>query len=202
MPRRRIYLLSPANCGGPRAELLLAPHGKSDLARRLRSEGATLGEIFSFISELYFRGKLAYAQTFADPPPDVPGVLIITTAGLILPHTVVKLDQLQQLAGVPIDAADPRYRLPLERDCRALHASAGADTDFVLLGSVATGKYLEPMSAILGDRLLFPEIFVGRGDMSRGGLLLRSVRAGERLTYAPLGTLTRHGARPPKLPRL
>jgi hypothetical protein len=198
-PRRLIFLLSPANVGGVRGAHLLGPNGKSELALRLRREGAPIGEIFSFISELYFRGKLTYAQTFADPPPEIPGAFVITTSGLALPQTVVTLSHLQQLASVPIDAADSRYRLPLERDCRALSESAGADTDFVLLGSVATGKYVEPMSAIFGHRLLFPEDFAGRGDMSRGGLLLRCVRSGEQLRYAPLGNLTRHGPRPPKL---
>jgi hypothetical protein len=201
-PRRRIFLLSPANVGGIRGGHLLGPNGKSELARRLRGEGAPLGEVFSFISELYFRGKLAYAEAFADPPPEVPGAMIITTCGLTLPHTIVTLDRLQQLASVPIDAADPRYRLPLERDCRALLDSAGEDTDFVLLGSVATGKYLDPMFAIFGHRLLFPEDFAGRGDMSRGGLLLRAARAGEPLRYVPIGSMTRHGARPAKLPKL
>jgi hypothetical protein len=200
--RRRIFLLSPANVGGIRGGHLLGPRGKSELARRLRGEGATLGEVFSFISELYFRGKLAYAEAFADPPPDVPGALVITSCGLTLPHTIVTLDRLQQLASVPVDAADPRYRLALERDCRALFASAGEDTDFVLLGSVATGKYLDPMFAIFGDRLLFPEDFAGRGDMSRGGLLLRAARAREPLRYVPIGSMTRHGARPAKLPKL
>ena len=66
----------------------------------------------------------------------------------------------------------------------------------MLLGSVATGKYLGPMFAIFGHRLLFPEEFAGRGDMSRGGLLLpRAARAGEQLRYAPVGEMTRHGAR-------
>jgi len=58
------------------------------------------------------------------------------------------------------------------------------------------------MFTIFGHRLLFPEDFAGRGDMSRGGLLLRSVRAGEPLRYPPVGEATRPGARPPKLPRV
>src|SRR2546426_247399 len=71
----------------------------------------------------------------------------------------------------------------------------------VLLGSIATGKYADLLLDILGDRLLFPPSFVGRGDMSRGGLLLRCVRAGMELPYAPLQGAIRHGPRPPKLPR-
>ena len=40
-----------------------------DLAVRLRGPGgAALGEVFSFMSGLYFRGKLAYARTFPAPP--------------------------------------------------------------------------------------------------------------------------------------
>ena len=99
----------------------------------------------------------------------------------------------------------PRRRAtaePLECACRELDEIAGPDCDFVLLGSIATPKYLEPMVGVFEDRLLFPEEFIGRGDMSRGGLLLRQVRAGEELKYVPLCKLTRHGPRPPKLPRL
>ncbi len=51
----------------------------------------------------------------------------------------------------------------------------------MLLGSVATGKYVDPLTEALGDRLRFPGDFVGRGDMSRGGLLLRCVREGREL---------------------
>ena len=201
--RHRIFLLSPANAGGVRAGLLLRPGASFPLAARLRREGLPLGEAFAFMSGLYFRGKLAYAQSFAAPPPGIPAAFVITSGyGLAPPETVVTIEQLQQIASIPIDAADPRYRDPLERACRTLDEIAGPACDFVLLGSVATMKYLEPMFAVFGDRLLFPEEFIGRGDMSRGGLLLRCVRAGVPLTYAPLGNLTRHGPRPPKLPRL
>ena len=34
-----------------------------------------------------------------------------------------------------------------------------------------------------GERLVFPEDFVGRGDRSRGGLMLRAARAGHELPY-------------------
>jgi hypothetical protein len=201
--RGRIFLLSPAYAGGDRGKLLLRPDARFDLANRLRREGAQLGEAFGFISGLYFRGKLAYARAFATPPDGVPGAFVITSGyGLVPPETVVSFDQLRQIASVPIDAAEARYREPLERACRELDEMAGPDSDFVLLGSTATLKYLEPMVGVFENRLLFPEQFIGRGDMSRGGLLLRQVRAGEELTYVPLGKLTRHGPRPPKLPRL
>ena len=203
MSRHRIFLLSPANAGGERAAMLFRPGASFDLAVRLRHEGAPLGEAFAFISGLYFRGKLAYAQAFAAPPPDVPGAFVITSGlGLVTPETIVTIDHLRQIASVPIDAGDPRYREPLERGCRTLIDLAGDDCDFVLLGSVATLKYLAPMAGVLGDRLLFPEEFIGRGDMSRGGLMLRCARAGQELTYVPLGLMTRHGPRPPKLPKL
>ncbi len=169
---------------------------------RLRAGSATLGETFAFMSGLYFRGKLAYAQAFAAPPPDVPGAFVITAGfGLVPPETPIALPHLRWIASIPIDAGDARYREPLERDCRTLRELAGDDCDFILLGSVATLKYLEPMSAIFGDRLLFPREFAGRGDMSRGGLLLRCAREGTELEYEPVGRATRHGPRPPKLPR-
>ena len=61
----RVFLLSPASCHGERARLLLRDEACFDLALRLRGEGAPLGEVFSFLSGLYFRGKLAYARAFA-----------------------------------------------------------------------------------------------------------------------------------------
>jgi hypothetical protein len=202
MHARRVFLLSPANLNGDRAALLARPDAAFDLAVRLRSGGATLGEAFAFVSGLYFRGKIAYTQAFAAPPEGIPGAFVIASGlGLLPPETPITLAHLAKIKSVPIDPADRRYREPLERDCRTLLDLAGAGCDFILLGSVATAKYLEPMFAIFGDRLLFPEEFVGRGDMSRGGLLLRRVREGIELTYAPLGALTRHGPRPPKLPR-
>ncbi len=201
-PRYRIFLLSPAYVGGERARLLLRPDANFDLAVRLRRDGVPLGETFAFVSGLYFRGKLAYAHAFAAPPEDVPGSFVITSGqGLVPPDTLITAGHLRQLASVTVDAADPQYRLPLERACRILDEIVGPDCDYVLLGSIATTKYLDPIFGVFGDRLLFPEEFIGRGDMSRGGLLLRCARAGVQLKYAPLGNITRHGRRPPKLPR-
>ena len=80
MARLRIFLLSPAHCGGKRAQILLNERATFPLAERLRSPpGVTLGEAFSFLSGLYFRGKLAYAERFARPPAGERGVQIITT---------------------------------------------------------------------------------------------------------------------------
>jgi hypothetical protein len=61
------------------------------------------------------------------------------------------------------------------------------------------GKYVDLLLPIFGDRLMFPVHFVGRGDMSRGGLMLRCVTAGLELPYVPLAGAIRHGERPPKL---
>ena len=196
----RVFLLSPANLGGIRAGYVLKPSATLDLACRLRRDGVSLGELFAFISGLYFRGKLAYARAFSAPPPGASGAFIITaTGGLIPPETVVTLDRLRGIAANDIDPADARYRAPLDRDALALSKSLGSSCDVVLLGSVATPKYVEPLLHIFGARLLFPTEFVGRGDMSRGGLMLRCVEANKELAYAPVLNAIRHGARPPKL---
>jgi hypothetical protein len=202
-PRHRIFLLSPAHAGGVRAKLLLRPDASFDLAVRLRRDGVPLGEAFAFMSGLYFRGKLAYAQAFAAPPERVPGAFVIAPgSGLVTPETVVTAEQLRYMATIPVDAIDTRYRVPLERACRTLDEMAGPKCDFVLLGSVATLKYLEPMFGVFGHRLLFPEEFVGRGDMSRGGLMLRCASDRAQLTHVPIGSVARHGSRPPKLPKV
>jgi hypothetical protein len=180
-----VFVLSPANLSGRRAKVLLNPRAKFDLARRLRTTGASLGEVFSFISGLYFRGKLAYASAFGDAITDQnSAVLIITTTrGLLAPSTVIRPEDLDEMAAVPIRNSEPRYRLPLERDAMILASRLPRDRKIVLLGSVATSKYLEPLSNILGNRLLIPAEFVGLGDMSRGSLLLQAVRAGNQLSY-------------------
>ena len=198
----RLFLLSPSHAGGDRAALLLRPGSALPLARAVQSAGAPLGEVFEFTSGLYFRGKLAYAQAFARPPRGVPGALVITAgAGLVPPEARVTTAHLRAFAAVPIDPTDTRYRAPLERDVRAL-CEAAPRSEVVLLGSVASGKYVDVLLALLGERLLFPGDFVGRGDMSRGGLLLRCARAGVELDYVPVMGAMRHGARPPRLPPL
>lgn len=175
------------------------------LARRLRDEGAPLGEVFSFLSGLYFRGKLAYAVTFAAPPnPQSPisasGVFVITpSAGLRAADTIVTIDALRSFAAVDVSLRDPRYRIPLEQSARALAEDIGDACEVVLLGSIASPKYVEVLLSIFGDRLMFPAEFVGRGDMSRGGLMLRCVAARQELTYVPVAGAVRHGPRPAKL---
>ena len=198
--RNRIFLLSPANLAGIRAGYVLNASADFELACRLRREGLPLGELFSFVSGLYFRGKLAYARAFVTAPAGHPGVFVITTmAGLLRPDTVVTIDQLREWAANDIDASDRKYRAALDRDCGLLREMLGDSTDVVLLGSIATSKYVDPLLEVFREQLLFPADFVGRGDMSRGGLMLRSVEADQELTYAPVFNAIRHGKRPPKL---
>ena len=197
--RRRVFLLSPARCDGERAAIALSPRATFPLARRLREpSGAPLGEVMSFLSGLYFRGKLAYAEAFARPPAD--GVLVITSdAGLKPPSTPVTAVSLRRAAQVDIAADNRRYRRPLEASAAALAARLHRSDDVVLLGSIASPKYVDVLAAVFGDRLLFPLEFVGRGDMSRGGLLLRCVREGAELDYVAVAGATRRGPRPPRL---
>ena len=205
----RIFLLSPAHCGGKRAKQILSPKAAFQLAAQLRSkEGARLGDVFSFVSGLYFRGKLTYARRFA-APDDLAGpagsggsgVHIITAnAGLREPDTYITLDALLAFADGEVDPSNARYRRPLEGSARALASEIGPDCEVVLLGSVASPKYVDVLTGIFGERLRFPIDFVGRGDMSRGGLLLRKVQEGIELEYAPVMGTVRHGSRPPKLP--
>ncbi|NUP56887.1 MAG: hypothetical protein HOQ19_13730 [Gemmatimonadaceae bacterium] len=201
MPRRRqVFLLSPARCDGERARVLLNPVATFPPAVRLRTEGAELGEVFSFLSGLYFRGKLAYARAFAYAPRAVPPALVITTdRGLMLPEDRVTRDDLLRFAEVDIAAGGARHRDPLRRDGQALLERLPKTTRVVLLGSIAVGKYVDSFLDIFGERLVFPLAFVGRGDMSRGGLMLRHAREGEELEYVPVLGAVRRGRRPPKL---
>lgn len=199
---QRVFVLSPASCSGERAGLLLREGARFDLALRVRGElGAPLGDVFAFLSGLYFRGKLTYARRFAPGTPEWPGVLVITAReGLMPPEATVRASDLRGFAEVPIDASNPFFRQPFIRDARALAERIAPDAEVVLLGSIATGKYVDVLLEVFGPRLLFPRDFVGRGDMSRGGLLLRRARAGRELVYARVEGATRHGPRPPRLP--
>ena len=201
----RVFLLSPANCNGRRGSQVLSPGASSDLALRLRStEGIAIGELFSFVSALYFRGKLSYARRFAVPPetgnPIVGnGVHVITpNAGLRSPETRVTAAAVRGFLGEDIDADNRTYRRPLEQSARALRREIG-DCDVVLLGSIASPKYVDVLLEIFGAHLFFPVDFVGRGDMSRGGLLLRHAADDVELPYVPVAGAIRHGPRPPKL---
>jgi hypothetical protein len=197
---RRVFLLSPARCDGERARLLIDPEARSPLAARLRQpEGAPLGEVFSFLSSLYFRGKLTYARVFANPPRGAPPALVITAdRGLVPPETPVRREDLIAFSTVDIAGGDERYLGPLRRDIAALARKLGRSLA-VLLGSVATGKYVDVLLDAFGERLVFPPSFVGRGDMSRGGLLLRHAREGRELEYVAVAGAVRRGQRPPKL---
>jgi hypothetical protein len=189
----RVFLLSPADCRGERARLVMSPRAQFPLAVRLRTDGAPLGEVMSFMSGLYFRGKLAYARAFARPPAGAPGILVITpNAGLLSPDRPVTLADLTRFGRGDVDPDRRGYRQPLVKGAAALAAGLGPGDEVVLLGSIATVKYGEPLATVFGDRLRFPCAFAGIGDMSRGALLLRAVRAGAELEYARLsGTVHR-----------
>lgn len=196
----RIFLLSPANVAGTRAALLMGASSELEMARRLRRHGVPLGELFSFISSLYFRGKLAYASAFSDAPQGVHGAFVITASGgLVPPDNAVTLDRFRQITAGNLDSADARYRRPLERDAQFIAGRVGESCQIILLGSIATPKYVDPLLNIFGEQLMFPAEFVGRGDMSRGGLMLRCVESGEQLTYLSVLGAARHGRKPPKL---
>ena len=199
LPPFRIFLLSPAHCGGRRAQILLNERAAFPLAVELRSPGGVaLGAAFSFLSGLYFRGKLAYAERFARPPAGTGGVQVITTDRGLLPGDArIGVEDLRSFGTVDISQEKPDYRLPLERDVRLLQQLE--QVEVVLLGSVATGKYVDVLLEIIGERLLFPTEFVGRGDMSRGALLLQAVRNDAELSYQPVAGALRRGARAPRV---
>ncbi len=117
------------------------------------------------------------------------------------PDTAITIGDVRAFSRVPIDAAERRYIVPLRRDAADLRSRMPGDVEVVLLGSIATPKYVDVLGAVFGRSLLFPGDFVGRGDMSRGGLLLRAAQAGAELGYHPIDGAPRHGHRPARLPR-
>ena len=193
-----VFLLSPARLRG---------YARQRRALRIlwaRRRGAPIGEVFQLLSGLYFRGKLAYARRFARPPAEVPwigsGVLVITAnRGLVPAEARVTIEHLEAFAQTDIHHAERQFRGPLVRDAELLRRALGDDGKVVLLGSIAQAKYTAPLLEVFGERLLFPGDFVGRGDMSRGGLLLRAAEGAKELDYVPVKGATLRGRRPPKL---
>jgi hypothetical protein len=196
---RQLFLLSPAKVTGTRAGLLLNPAAPFALAQKFHREGLPLGEIFTFASGLYFRGKLSYAQYFAQQKSGNLVRVITSNRGLLDPAETFNPAQLLAFGSVDIDGVDPRYIEPIRRDALALARNLTRDGSVILLGSIATGKYRDVLLECFGDRLVFPEDFVGRGDMSRGGLLLRATREGRELRYISVRGAIVKGKRAPRI---
>ena len=194
---RRIFLLSPAKVNGVRARLLLNPVAPFALARQFREQGLSLADIFTFASGLYFRGKITYARRFARRGDLIR--IITSNAGLLAPETHFNPDGLRAFGEVDISADHAGFHVPVRRDAislvRKLHPKGSA----ILLGSIATGKYRDVLLDVFGPRLVFPSDFVGRGDMSRGGLLLRVAQSGTELPYTAVEGAVLRGRRPPRL---
>jgi len=126
---------------------------------------------------------------------------MIMAPGLGLRPPDMKLTPALLRAMGEVEVESAGFVVPLRRHAQLLERKLAADGRVVLLGSIATGKYLDTLLAIFGERLLFPSSFVGRGDMSRGGLLLRAAKSGDELDYTPVMGAVRRGTRPPRLPR-
>jgi hypothetical protein len=186
----KIFLLSPASLTGERAKQLLSPSARFDTALRYRSpEGVPIEEAFAFLSSLYFRGKIAYARRFAEPPADLPssGVLVIAPGfGFVPEGWNLTPERMETLRRTPIDLKNPGYCEPMRGHAETLRETLPDGTQVVLLGSIATGKYVDLLLPVFGDRLVFPRCFVGIGDMSRGSVLLRAVREDSELEYSNL----------------
>jgi hypothetical protein len=180
--------------------LLLREDADFDLAVRLRQGAATIAEIYAFISGLYFRGKIAYTEVFGAAPEGIPNaVVIVPGMGLLRLDARLSYSQLQAIANVAVEASNTAFSVPFLRDAARLNQQAGPDCRYVLLGSIATDKYTRPLLQVFGGRLLFPVEFVGRGDMSRGGLMLRCALSSTELSYRTVEGAARRGHRPPKL---
>lgn len=185
-----VFLLSPANLNGLRAQQLMSPRAKFEAARLYQSDqGVPIALAFAFMSALYFRGKIAYALQFAE----MENIFVIAPGfGLVPPDWRITAERMKVLQRTEVDVRRRNYRKPLERDAKGLAERLGGGMKVVLLGSVASGKYVDILLPILGDRLVFPAMFAGLGDMSRGGLLLRAARAGRELDYTSLVAAPRH----------
>jgi hypothetical protein len=188
-----VFLLSPVNLSGKRGQMLLNVSADFGLARALGSpQGAPLEKIFSFVSGLYFRGKAEYARRFGRDTAGRPSALVMTAGGGLcsLDETLTKA-RLEAWQRVAVSEQNPHFTAPLQRHACELLDTHDASARFVLLGSIATRKYVSPLVEVFGSRLLYPLRFAGLGDMSRGSLLLRAAADGVELDYEPLTTVAR-----------
>jgi hypothetical protein len=195
-PRRpKVFVISPATAHGPRALSLRRPDSNSTLARQLREDGVPLGDVFSSLSGLYFRGKLEYARAFAHAPAaETGGVYIITmTDGLVSPDARISVQDLERYALCGEGAAAAVSAL--EGTARALLQRIGSEGDVVLLGSVGTGKYTDLLTPIFGERLLFPRDVLHIGQLARGALFLTRAREHRELEYIRVADIIRAGGR-------
>ncbi|MFL6197405.1 MAG: hypothetical protein ACJ75H_24680 [Thermoanaerobaculia bacterium] len=192
-PTPRVFLISPASLDGVRAAQLTSPRARFGAALQYRGpEGVSVEEAFTFMSSLYFRGKITYARHFAAPPPELrlggpdDGILVIAPGfGLVPPSWRINPEIMKKLRRTPVDLKHRGYCEPMRQHAEQLRGLA-PDSWVVLLGSVATGKYVDLLLPVFGERLLFPREFAGAGDMKRGGMLLRAVREGRELDYVNL----------------
>ena len=170
--------------------MLTSPRAKFSAAVAFQSaDGVRIDQAMSFMSALYFRGKIAYAERFAQPGPSIEGtgIFIITPGyGLVPPDWRIDSERFKRLRKVPIDIKSRSYRKPLVDNAQTLAGQLSPSALVILLGSVATGKYVDLLWPLFGARLRFPRRFAGIGDMSRGAMMLRSAASGEELEYVTL----------------
>ncbi len=186
----KIFLLSPAHVGGKRASQLTSANASFEAALLYRSrDGVPIAAAFAFMSALYFRGKIAYAAHFARPSTRFGGRGIYVIApgfGLVSPDWCITEERMSVLRRTSVDLRETTYTKPLEREAEAVASRLDTNAQVILLGSVASGKYVDVLLPIFGNRLRFPGAFAGLGDMSRGGLMLRAVRENRELEYTTL----------------
>jgi hypothetical protein len=186
----KLFLLSPASLTGLRAGQLTSPRATFAAAVQYRSEGGVpIGDAFAFMSALYFRGKLAYARRFVSPDGagGGTGIYVITPGfGLVAPDWCLTADRMKRMRRIAVDARSRAFARPLREHASILSEALPDAAQVILLGSVATGKYVDVLRPVFGERLRFPALFAGLGEMARGGLMLRAAREGKELEYVTL----------------
>ena len=123
-----MFLLSPANCRGRRAQQVLSPRATFSVAARLRGEGVPIGELFAHMSGLYFRGKITYATKFGR------AFVITPDQGLIPAETTITSQVLLRFAGADIDLDNPAYRTPLEHTALEKRPDHFLDEERIAIG--------------------------------------------------------------------
>ena len=113
--------------------------------------------------------------------------MITPNRGLLAPSVRMTLDDLARLAKTDIDPCAEEFRKPLQQDAKALAEALGPRGQPVLLGSIATPKYVDVLLVSLSAGASFPGRIRWSGRHEPWGSLAS-------LCGRPLGTRLRAGA--------
>ena len=179
-------------------DLALSPGGSPGRGHALARRGVRVPQ------RIVLPRQATYASRFGRPPPSLPPALVITpTRGLQSPSLPISRSLIEEFASLDWHRPTRAFWIRSSRVRVSFVHRSSQRCAWSCSGASRRAGTSSRWRASSRAGCNYPAEFVGRGDMSRGGLLLRHAEEGRELDYVPLAAgLTRHGAKPPKLPPL